>query len=82
MSHENRSIGSKVIAGTHTHTHTHTHTRTRAHAHTHAYRHENFFAQNPQMSVPKVLKHVFKHFLFQKYFSPLQSFLFEEAIKF
>ena len=26
-----------------------------------------------------VLKHVFKHFLFQKFFSPLQSFLFEEA---
>ena len=31
--------------------------------------------------MPKVLKHVFKHFLFQKFFSPLQSFLFEEAIR-
>ena len=83
----------KFIAGTHTHTHTHihahtythTHTRTRTHIHAHAHTHvrprththirENLFAQKRRIFVLKVLKHV----LFQKFFSPLQSFLFEEA---
>ena len=41
--------------------------------------HTHFFAQKRRIFVPKDLKHVFKHFLLQKVFSPLQSFLLEEA---